>query len=368
MATISGQITLSGTGIDGAVVFLIDDTNDVLYSTATTDFSGNYSFDVSDSYTYHVAVQYDDGSTKYNAKSYPYITPPKSVDLEVSSYTAPALDTVDFALQPIPVVIQLPPAYVAATHKVIATDPYIEPVPLATVSASAYSNKAKADVDVPKLIVSSSNLQINKLLSIDAPLLQLGLIGRRPRFTWYTRSYKIKNIYKFVLTGSADSKTDITIPVSSCQMRCRDGKPTYMSVVVPGYDEYVDEIIARPNSQMVLYKGVEFSDGKQQVEEINRVDLEDIRLDKGSKNRSITLSGHRIVTNEDPITVIIAGVSYRNVGDDGLRRYRADVDLWLTPGDIINVDNEGSFEQFKVDFISYEIGPKLQRMEVREAE
>ena len=74
-ATISGQVTLSGSGVEGVKVFLVNDTTGELKATITTDTDGNYSFDAFSGDTYHVAVQYDDGTDKYNAKSKPYLVP-----------------------------------------------------------------------------------------------------------------------------------------------------------------------------------------------------------------------------------------------------------------------------------------------------
>lgn len=72
--TISGTVTLGGTGVSGAIVRLIDQTTDTEVSKTTTDGSGNYSFTntpyLYPSRAYHICVEYTDGSSnKYNAKS-----------------------------------------------------------------------------------------------------------------------------------------------------------------------------------------------------------------------------------------------------------------------------------------------------------
>jgi hypothetical protein len=148
-------------------------------------------------------------------------------------------------------------------------------------------------------------------------------------------------------------------------MRRRDGEPTYMSVVVPGYDDYADEILARVNGDMVLYKGVKFSDGSTQLQEIARVDheAENLRMDKGPSKRSLTLTGHRTVSTTDHNVVTLTGASYRNYSG-GLRRYRCDVDPWLRPGDTAVI--AGQDEQFQVGFITYTIGVGQEQMEIVE--
>ncbi len=118
----------------------------------------------------------------------------------------------------------------------------------------------------------------------------------------------------------------------------------------------------RRNGEMILYKGVKFPSGATQLEEIARVDLEDIRLDKGAKNRPITLTGHKTVTITDPYVVTLTGANYRNL-TDGKKRYRCNVDLWLRPGDTVEIEGE----QFQVGFISYTIGAGQEVMEIVEA-
>jgi hypothetical protein len=171
----------------------------------------------------------------------------------------------------------------------------------------------------------------------------------------------IQTVYRFTLTGDRDGMSDVIIPVSSCQMRRRDGEPSYMSVVVPDYG-YLDEISARPNGAMKLDRGVLYSDGELQLKEIAVVDLEDIRPDWGGKSRSITLSGHRTVSTPDPSVVTLTGASYRTVNADGKRRYRCNVDLFLRPGDTADINGES----ITVGFISYFIGRAQETMEIEE--
>jgi len=202
--------------------------------------------------------------------------------------------------------------------------------------------------------------------TIDVPVLDtVNLSGINPRYSWkISELTKTKTIYEFILTGDADNTTDLKIPIESCQMRRRNGKPTYMSVVIPKYDEYVDAIINRSNGKMVLYKGYRFTDNSTQTEKIATVNLEDIRLDKGPINRSITLSGHKTVSNDAPKKVNINKVTYKNTNASGLRRYRSAVDLWVRPGDTAVMDGE----EITVGLITYTIQKGQEVMEIEEAE
>ena len=70
MVLIAGTVTNGGTGVSGATVYIIDSGSDAVVTTLTTDANGAFSYETGVAGTYHVAVQHDDGTTKYNAESY----------------------------------------------------------------------------------------------------------------------------------------------------------------------------------------------------------------------------------------------------------------------------------------------------------
>ncbi|MGW8301311.1 MAG: hypothetical protein ACWGNO_04540 [Desulfobacterales bacterium] len=165
------------------------------------------------------------------------------------------------------------------------------------------------------------------------------------------------------LTGTPDGLSDVELPISSFQARKRDGEATFASAVVPGID-YFDQISDRPNGQIVIEMAY-FVDGTEQFrEEIIRVNLEDIRYDKGARNRSISISGHRTESfgvNE----VDLEGPSYKYISE-GKLRYRFPIpDPWLNPGDTCRVSSEG--DEFRVDYITYVVSAAYKFMEVSEA-
>ena len=70
--TLSGTVTLAAVGVSGAIVRLIDQATDAEIAKTTTNASGFYKFTgylVVPAANYHIAVEYTDGGTKYNAKS-----------------------------------------------------------------------------------------------------------------------------------------------------------------------------------------------------------------------------------------------------------------------------------------------------------
>ncbi len=75
VGSIADTVTLDGSPVEGATVWLINSTDGTLDST-TTDASGEFSFDnlpVGDEYM--VAVQHESGGTQYSAMSKPFLTP-----------------------------------------------------------------------------------------------------------------------------------------------------------------------------------------------------------------------------------------------------------------------------------------------------
>lgn len=74
--TLSGTVTLNGSGVQGAVVYVINDTEQQIEHRVTTDSSGNYSVNVARGETYHITVQYEDGTgTKFTDTASPYVIP-----------------------------------------------------------------------------------------------------------------------------------------------------------------------------------------------------------------------------------------------------------------------------------------------------
>lgn len=217
--------------------------------------------------------------------------------------------------------------------------------PIFVVAIDAYSHDPRA--------------QILRYLPVTSIAVNLTLYN--PWHTWAADPSLAQMIYIFTLTGAPDGLADIEIPISSIQCRLRDGEPTYLSVVIPSAT-WAADISARPGGELVVERGYRFSDGSRQLQEIARVDLEDIRMDSGARNKSITLSGHATISNTTPKAVAISGASYRSESN-GKRRYRCTVDHFLRPGDTAVISDE----EIIVDSISFTIGTSQEQMEISEA-
>lgn len=71
--TISGTVRKGLSTVQGATIHAINDSKNRVEATATSDSNGNYSVDVTPGDVYHVTVQYDDGTNKYDEESKPFI-------------------------------------------------------------------------------------------------------------------------------------------------------------------------------------------------------------------------------------------------------------------------------------------------------
>ncbi|MBT8085978.1 MAG: LamG domain-containing protein [Woeseia sp.] len=171
--------------------------------------------------------------------------------------------------------------------------------------------------------------------------------------------------YTCVIEGAADSLPDLILPISSFQGAIRSGRPSFLSVVVPDALRYTDDIIARPNGDLVVTRNVIFTDQSSESAEIARVNPPSIRTDRGARSSSITLSGEKQTTNTSPKAVTIDQVNYRAFQTDGKRRFRANLNNNLRAGDEAFISVTG--ETIVVDQVQYTVGPSQAAMEIVEA-
>ena len=203
------------------------------------------------------------------------------------------------------------------------------------------------------------------------PVAPLVLSIRNPAGIWTLQPDRIataKTVYLCVLTGEPDGLSDLTLPMSSFQAWMRDGDPSYLSVVVPSSVTYAADIAARSNGEIVISKGYKFTDDTEQMEEIIRSNYDSIRVDRGARSDSLTMTGYKTTSSSAPKERTLDGVSYYGLQADGKRRVRADLDLFLRVGDTA-IYGDGATDYFVVGTISYFVGaePVQMIMEVGEA-
>ena len=169
----------------------------------------------------------------------------------------------------------------------------------------------------------------------------------------------LPRVYTFTLTGSADGVDDIVIPIRSFHSRLKSGDPTYLSIVIPGTN-YASEINLRLNGDLIVRMGYLSNSGIILSEIISIVDFENIIIYDGTTNKTIILDGHRTETFT-PKEINLTGSSYKNI-TAGKLRYRCTPNLYVRPGDTVNIDDDS----FTIENITYSVSPELETFEVSE--
>lgn len=157
---------------------------------------------------------------------------------------------------------------------------------------------------------------------------------------------------------SKPTYADLALPMSSFQGRIKSGDPSMLSVVIPGEDKFED-INDRSGGTLKLYI-VKTAASNKVKELLIAVTLEDIRIDKGTENISISLSGHATVTYT-PKIVVIKDLYYENI-INGLRRWRFNPYVYLRPGDTVYIDGS----TIVADDISWSVSENSFAMECAE--
>ena len=167
--------------------------------------------------------------------------------------------------------------------------------------------------------------------------------------------------YIFTLTGSSDSVDDIDIPISSFQSTMQSGNPTFLSVVVPDATQ-AGAINARSNGSLRIDAAFKIDGELVQRKTIIETDFDDIAIDEGATNQSITLGGYRTETYTQK-AITLTGVSYKSTKNGKIRYRLANLEVNLNPGDSVTIGTD----TFTADSITFYIGDNSQTMEVAEA-
>lgn len=169
-------------------------------------------------------------------------------------------------------------------------------------------------------------------------------------------------VYRLELTGDADA---LPLPISSLQIR-RNAVGIFIEAVIPAATgDTLTGIEARIDGDLVVYRGVRFLDGEEQLDVLVQVPLSNIRYDGGSNAASVTLQGQGDAETDagGNGARTLRGISYRNNGN-GRRRVRCAVDTYLRAGDTADL---GAGETMTVGEIVCTISVSSAVMEVAEA-
>lgn len=175
--------------------------------------------------------------------------------------------------------------------------------------------------------------------------------------------YTAQSIYKCILTGAADSESDLELPMSALQYRLYLSGGAYLSVVVPNAIAYMDAVASRPNGCLVVYKGYRYVDGSEQIAEMARSNLGSIRADIGGRSSSLTLTGSGDVdfVFDPSVDKAIADVITYVLQADGKRKLRVEPIFGMYPGDIVQYDGIS----YLVEALSVSVGRYQNQMELK---
>lgn len=174
---------------------------------------------------------------------------------------------------------------------------------------------------------------------------------------------QIQEVYRLVLTGAQDGLDDLYIGgISSWQATNQAGtRSAYVQAVIPAANQYVADIEARPNGELVIQKGYKFTNGQVQFEEILRAAFDDARPDQGRASLTLTVSGYM---RGKPFSVgsrVLSGIRSTSA-PNGKRRVICDIDLFLQPGMTVTALNDS----FQADYINYYVNETDKFCEVGE--
>lgn len=181
-------------------------------------------------------------------------------------------------------------------------------------------------------------------------------------WTQALNSLLLQESYQMVITGQEDGLDDLVVKISNWQATNQSGgRRAYLQAVIPGAQQYIDDISARSNGSLVIRQGFRLPSGESQFSEIMRSDFDSLRYDRSGNRFTVTVSGRKL--NETPAsgTRTLKGIRTISV-TDGNRRVRCDIDLFLRPGMTVIADTE----EFTADYINYFVTTNDKFCEVSE--
>lgn len=193
------------------------------------------------------------------------------------------------------------------------------------------------------------------------PGLGLALDLRAPRLQRdYSGAILPAQVFRLYLSGGTGT---IELPLS--WFTCRRGTGSVsIDASCPGITaDQIDEIADRTAGEVIVYRGIRFGDGTEQLDEMVRSAFATLRYSRGAGSASASLAARSDAETADPKTRAMRGISYRQTSD-GIRRIRCDIDTYLMPGDTADL---GGGETMTVAELVYTVGADQAFMEITEA-
>ena len=178
-----------------------------------------------------------------------------------------------------------------------------------------------------------------------------------PSRRWSIPSSRIAQIIYLCNLG------DLDLSITSFQARLRDGRPTYLSVVVTADDGLLDEIQSRTDQQLVVRSGVRTAAGEEITEPLVTPDFDSVRCTLGGRSGSYTLVGYVTETTVVSKVERMTGVVSYGLQGNGKRTLRCEPSFFLRPGDVARVDGH---QDLIVGMISIAVNPRSATMDLTE--
>ena len=153
----------------------------------------------------------------------------------------------------------------------------------------------------------------------------------------------------------------IRIPISSWQATVQTGRASYAQAVIPAATQWIDAVTARKGGEFTVYRGVRYQNGDTQEAELARAPLNDVRVDRGPTNVTMTISGYAQL----PASGVVLARTLKHVRSESISggfRVRAAIDFFLRPGH--QATSRGT--TFTVSYINYYVNSSDEYMDVGE--
>lgn len=161
------------------------------------------------------------------------------------------------------------------------------------------------------------------------------------------------------------ARSEILADLTSRMAELNASRPSYLSCVIPNFVDYIDEILARQDGEVIIKKGYRMPAGYRNMEEIVRGNFEYIMYDRGARSASAQITAYKTKKYYSPVRRTVTGVSYVGMDSQGRRRIRCAMDLFLRPQDIC-VFGAGINDLMTVGTITYTVSDRSAVMQVTE--
>jgi hypothetical protein len=175
-----------------------------------------------------------------------------------------------------------------------------------------------------------------------ASVITLSSFGNMRKISLLIQKVITSRLFTCVITGSADSLPDLTVPISNMTI---DHKAlttlSSISVTVPNGPLYNTGIVARKNGGILITATDVYNDGTSDSINFIEYPMEGLESHEGARNFSLSVRGSVLIPRVSVNAITITGISYRPVDISGNSRIRCSMYKDLLPGDVVTtIDND----------------------------